>query len=406
MGSGLGGDTGEYIFNSSLLPASSFSTFTDNSIQNSPNVTDVAIGSETSGEIGRDGSFVVGAADIDLYRLVPGTSGLVNIRTVTNVLVSPEDSGADTGLRLFDTNGNEIAFNDDESDTTRSSFIQASLEAGQEYFIGVNGYSLDARNYNPLTGLGAAPGSQGSYLLTLQAAAGNTGGGHTGGENPGGGNTGGENPGDENPGNENPGDENPGDGNTSGGHTDGNIGGVENGGGSGGTQNLATLVGGRGNDRLVGNQQDNRLIGKAGNDRLIGKAGNDQLVGGGGNDVLKGGSGKDVLKGGGGKDVLNAGRGNDKLQGGGGSDVLDGGKGKDTIITGGGSDRIRIRRGQGFDRVRDFRNNRDKIDLVGINFDQLTLQQRQGDVIVKLGGQNLLRLEDTPLQAIDQADFV
>ena len=101
LGSGLGGDTGEYIFNSSVLPVSSFATFTDNSIQNSPNVTDVAIGSETSGEIGRDGSFVVGAADIDLYRLVPGVSGLVNIRTITNVLVSPEDIGADTVLRLF-----------------------------------------------------------------------------------------------------------------------------------------------------------------------------------------------------------------------------------------------------------------------------------------------------------------
>ena len=103
---------------------------------------------------------------------------------------------------------------------------------------------------------------------------------------------------------------------------------------------------------------------------------------------------------------LTRGKGNDTLQGGGGSDVFDGGKGKDTIITGGGSDRIRIRRGHGFDRVRDFRNNRDKIDLVGINFNQLTLQQRQGDVIVKLGGQNLLRLENTSLQAIDQTDFV
>ena len=405
LGSGSGGDVGEYLFSSSLLPSSSFSTLTDDSIQNSPNVTDIAIDSEISGDIGRDGSFVVGSTDIDLYRLVPDTSGLINIRTVTNVLVSPEDSGADTVLRLFDANGDELAFNDDESDETRSSFIQASVQAGQEYFIGVNGYSPEARNYNPLSGVGAAPGSQGSYLLTIQTetliSGGNTGGGNTGGGSTGGGNTGGGSTGGGNTGGDSGGST--GGGSTGGGNTGG---GSTGGGTTGGSQTLTRLVGSRGKDKLVGRQQDDRLIGKAGNDRLIGKAGNDQLIGGGGNDKLDGGDGDDQLKGGGGNDILKAGKGEDILKGGGGNDTFDGGKGKDLIITGGGRDRIRVRKGQGLDRVRDFRNNTDKLDLVGIKFNQLTFQQRKKDVMVKLGGQNLLQLENTSLEDIEQTDFV
>jgi Ca2+-binding RTX toxin-like protein len=112
------------------------------------------------------------------------------------------------------------------------------------------------------------------------------------------------------------------------------------------------------------------LSGDAGNDRLIGGAGNDTLIGGTGNDIL------------------------------------DGGLGNDVITTGLGRDRIVLHRGQGFDRVTDFRNNQDKIDLVGIGFGQLTLQQQRNDVLVKLGRSNVLLIEDTNLRFISRADFV
>jgi Ca2+-binding RTX toxin-like protein len=323
LGSGSSGETGEYILKSSLLPSSSFGALTNDAIQTGAKIQAVNPGDEIIGNIGSDDNFVVGATDIDLYRFVPSGSGAVSVRTTTNLTASPEDSGADTFLRFFDAAGNELAFNDDESDTTRGSLVQATVVAGQEYYIGVNGYSDQARNYDPLTGTGAVVGSEGSYLLTVE--------------------------------------------------TDG--------------KGIDGLIGGDGNDRLVGTDTNDQIVGNGGSDRLMGKDSNDKLMGGNGKDNLKGGDGKDRLDGG---------KGNDKL---------DGGKGNDLIFTGGGRDRVRIRKGQGFDRIKDF-SSRDKIDLAGIKFNQLSLQQQRDDVIVQLGRENLLRIEDVDLASITRTDFV
>lgn len=170
-----------------------------------------------------------------------------------------------------------------------------------------------------------------------------------------------------------------------------------------------------GNDRLRGNNRRNVLrgfggndtiTGLGGNDRLIGDAGNDRLDGGAGNDVLIGGAGRDRLVGGSGNDTLMGDSDRDVLVGGTGNDSLDGGTGSDRITTGSGRDRILLRRNSGFDVVTDFQNGRDKIDLTGIRFGQLTLERDRGDVLIKLGRSNLMRLEDTNLAAINQADFV
>ncbi|MEB3230379.1 MAG: S8 family serine peptidase [Leptolyngbyaceae bacterium] len=323
LGSGSSGETGEYILKSSLQPSSSFGALTNDAIQTGAKIQAVNPGDEIIGNIGSDDNFVVGATDIDLYRFVPSGSGAVSVRTVTNLTASPEDSGADTFLRFFDAAGNELAFNDDESDTTRGSLVQATVVAGQEYYIGVNGYSDQARNYDPLTGTGAVAGSEGSYLLTVE--------------------------------------------------TDG--------------KGIDGLIGGDGNDRLVGTDTNDQIVGNGGSDRLIGKDSNDKLMGGNGKDNLKGGDGKD------------------RLDGGNGNDKLDGGKGNDLIFTGGGRDRVRIRKGQGFDQIKDF-SSRDKIDLAGIKFNQLSLQQQRNDVIVQLGRENLLRIEDVDLASITRTDFV
>ncbi|MEM9220232.1 MAG: S8 family serine peptidase [Cyanobacteria bacterium P01_F01_bin.150] len=387
LGSGSAGDTGDYIFNSTLLDASRIGSLTNNAIQSSTNITDITTGMEVFENIGRDNSFVVGATDIDLYRFVPDTSGPVTIQTATDFLASPEDSEADTVLRLFDRNGNELAFNDDASDDTYDSLIQASVTAGQEYFIGVNGYSPEAQNYNPITGEGAAPGSQGSYSLIIQDAStsilppvptpsinqiiGTPGNDRLVGTN-----------------------------------------GQDRIVGKAGNDRLVgkaasdTLIGGSGNDRLISGDGNDRLTGGGGNDRLIGGSGDDSLTGSGGDDRLIGGSGRDGLTGGNGRDILKGGNGKDTLSGSGGNDVLDGGKGNDVIFTGGGRDRIILRQNQGFDQVHGFSPNQDKIDLKGISFNQLTLQQRQDDVLVKLGEKSLLRLNDVALQQIDQSSFV
>ena len=141
-------------------------------------------------------------------------------------------------------------------------------------------------------------------------------------------------------------------------------------------------------------------------DTIRALAGNDVVRGLGGDDRLFGGAGNDLLNGGAGNDRLEGSDGNDRLIGGTGNDRIDGGSGNDIITTGQGRDIIVIRQNDGFDRVTDFQNNRDRIDLVGIQFGQLTIRQRQDDVLIKLGNTNLLLLESTNVSAVDQADFV
>jgi len=166
------------------------------------------------------------------------------------------------------------------------------------------------------------------------------------------------------------------------------------------------LFGNTGNDTLLGGGDNDHLLGAGGRDRLLGHGGNDKLVGGSDNDRLLGGTGRDRLDGKGSDDLLKGGGDRDFLDGGRGNDRLFGDAGNDVIITGAGSDRIFVRQGQGFDRVRDFSDNEDKIVLTGITFGQLTLQQRQDDVLIQLEGSNLLLLENTTRQQITAADFI
>lgn len=142
---------------------------------------------------------------------------------------------------------------------------------------------------------------------------------------------------------------------------------------------------------------DNVLNGTAAADTLSGFEGNDAILGLGGNDTLSGDGGNDRLLGG---------AGNDILLGGDGDDILEGEAGNDVLTTGSGRDRSVLRRRQGFDRLTDFQNGLDKIDLVGISFRQLSFQRQRNDVLVKLGRNNLLLVEDTSLRVIDRSDFV
>ena len=209
------------------------------------------------------------------------------------------------------------------------------------------------------------------------------------------------------------------------------IGGIGNDTAMGGTGN-DQILGGAGRDRLVGNTGSDRLIGGdgvdtllggSGDDTLIGAAGNDRLSGQGGNDLIRGNLGADVLNGGAGNDRLFGGAGNDRLNGQGGNDVLRGGAdrdvlrggagndrlagelGNDLIVTGAGRDLISIRSGQGLDRVTDFEDGQDRIVLGGINFGQLSIQQRNNDVLISRGTERLLLLQNTNVGDINAADF-
>lgn len=159
-------------------------------------------------------------------------------------------------------------------------------------------------------------------------------------------------------------------------------------------RNVENVRADAGNDQITGNRLANILKGQAGNDTLEGLAGNDRLFGGSGNDVLRGGAGNDLLSGGAGRDRLLGGSGNDELRGGPerdilkgaagddlliggtGNDRLQGGAGNDTLTGGTGADRFVFARGDGRDRITDFK---DGVDLIVIrngvsSFDDLVIK--------------------------------
>ena len=81
---------------------------------------------------------------------------------------------------------------------------------------------------------------------------------------------------------------------------------------------------------------------------------------------MYGGSSSDRLYGNSGKDYLKGNSGNDKLYGGSSTDKLFGGKGKDDVYGGIGRDIFKLTKGSGYDRIRDFKKETDKIYIKGI----------------------------------------
>ena len=80
-------------------------------------------------------------------------------------------------------------------------------------------------------------------------------------------------------------------------------------------RNVENVVTGAGNDRIVGNGLANTVTAGTGNDVLVGLAGNDRLLGQAGNDRLQGGAGADTLAGGIGADhfLFSKGDGADRI---------------------------------------------------------------------------------------------
>ncbi len=181
-----------------------------------------------------------------------------------------------------------------------------------------------------------------------------------------------------------------------------------------------TLKGGKGNDILYGGEDGDTLEGGEGFDALYGGEGIDTLKGGEGIDFLYGGEHKDYLHGGAGNDYLYGEGGNDELYGGDGRDLLvgdeggdrlEGGAGHDTLTGGEGADTFVFSAGDGHDRITDFSNGEDTIDLsafTGITeFSDLHIRQAGNDVRIDLSeyGGGTVTLENFTLSDLDETDF-
>lgn len=119
----------------------------------------------------------------------------------------------------------------------------------------------------------------------------------------------------------------------------------------------------------------------------------DLIQGLGGNDRLGGGAGRDSLMGGTGADSLFGGTEADRLAGGAGNDALTGGTGADVFAF--------AVRGNGQDRILDFQDGIDRIDLSGPRI----VRDAGADTIVQIGTDSV-RLVGVDRADIGWADFI
>ncbi len=149
-------------------------------------------------------------------------------------------------------------------------------------------------------------------------------------------------------------------------------------------------------ETLYGTSGGNTIRGLDGNDKLYGRAGHDKLYGGTGNDALVGDSG------------------NDRLYGDSGKDTLTGSAGNDTLTGGTGADAFCFKGKWGADKIVDFRNNSDRIDLRGngLSFKELSIAKGNGDsdgvaddVIIKADSQSIALL-NVKMSLIGASDFL
>ncbi|QOV91300.1 S8 family serine peptidase [Humisphaera borealis] len=163
IASGAGGGVGNYSLVTELKSPDAARVLTNDSVDNNT-PTQLTVGQPINESVGRDGDVVVGAADVDLYTYTPESDVALVVRTIAG-----SEDDADTFLRLFDSTGTQISFNDNATVTSKASRLIAELKAGQTYYIGVNGAGPGAQDYIARTGAGAAAGASGRYSIVLEA---------------------------------------------------------------------------------------------------------------------------------------------------------------------------------------------------------------------------------------------
>jgi len=135
-----------------------------------------------------------------------------------------------------------------------------------------------------------------------------------------------------------------------------------------------SVFGGWGNDQLAGGPGADTIAGGWGDDTIQGDQGDDLIEGGPlglvtypDNDLLIGGAGDDTMRGNFGADTLIGGPGNDRLEPGAGDDVMSGGPGRDSFVFGISAPIIPFIAIDRNDRILDFEQGKDVIDLSALN---------------------------------------
>jgi Ca2+-binding RTX toxin-like protein len=178
------------------------------------------------------------------------------------------------------------------------------------------------------------------------------------------------------------------------------------------------IIGGDGDDIIHSGWGDDLVNGGIGNDTVNGGLGDDDIYGSDGLDLLRGRAGDDLIYGDDGEDALYGGAGDDDLRGGKKADVLNGGRDADVLRGGGGADQFVFSRLAGDDRVADFTDGIDLIDLQAFglrpaDYDTQVLAalSNAGDGatfldLAKLGGVGSVLIEGLRFANVDAGDFL
>lgn len=106
------------------------------------------------------------AIDVDLYRVNVSAGQRLSFD-----IDRPSGSLLDSYLRLFNSSGLQLAFNDDAAAPGEvrglDSFLDCTFQTAGAYFVGVSGYGNST--YNAVTGLSDLNGSRGNYTLVVSS---------------------------------------------------------------------------------------------------------------------------------------------------------------------------------------------------------------------------------------------
>jgi len=143
-----------------------------------------------------------------------------------------------------------------------------------------------------------------------------------------------------------------------------------------------------------------QIHGADGDDFIFGGAGADAVSGEAGNDMLHGQTGDDALTGGPGIDTLGGGVGNDRLEGGPDNDLLAGGAGADVFA---------FAAGFGHDRIADFIQGQDAIELPASLANSAAVlngsRQVGPDTIITIGAADTITLQGVAVASLTAGDF-
>lgn len=180
-----------------------------------------------------------------------------------------------------------------------------------------------------------------------------------------------------------------------------------------------TLAGGKGDDRMDGGAGADFLSGGIGFDEIFGGQGNDSMRGGADGDEIYGDRGYDIIKGDSGDDTVNGGIGKDTIYAGAGNDIVIGGTGNDLLVGGltkggggdGYADTFVFSGNDGYDRIADFEDGLDQLDLSNLDFTDFSqvealASERPAGVLIKFEPGQAIYIKGMSLAEFDATDVI